>query len=164
MLRNGNVFSGLECSGPREADLCCVLAPSDQRKQPLSHGAQRRSVPAQRLQQWPQLLVLLLAGQPAAAAGLRRPTAQQAEAFPHDPAAVRKRHLARNWRARPHAGARTGGECGLADAAPLQLAPVFKTCGTHYEARIQACSIFYSKPLSSQFDSYSVYEWLPCTR
>lgn len=84
---------------------------SNQRQQSLADGPQRRPLPSQRLQQRAELLLLVLAGQPAAAAGLRRPAAQQAQALPDDAAAVRQRHLARDRRARSHAGAGTGGEC-----------------------------------------------------
>lgn len=40
---------------------------------------------------------------------MRRTAAQQAEAFPYNPAAVRQRHLTRNRRSRPHTRA---GPCG----------------------------------------------------
>lgn len=89
----------------------CLFLCSNQRQQSLADGPQRRPLPSQRLQQRAELLLLVLAGQPAAAAGLRRPAAQQAQALPDDAAAVRQRHLARDRRARPHAGAGTGGEC-----------------------------------------------------
>ena len=86
------------------------MSSSNQRQHSLAHGAQRRPLPPQRLQQRPQLLLLVLASQPAAAAGVRRPAAQQAEALPHHAAAVRQRHLARDRRACPDAGAGPGGE------------------------------------------------------
>lgn len=89
----------------------CPFPCSNQRQQSLADGPQWRPLPPQRLQQRAELLLLVLAGQPAAAAGLRRPAAQQAQALPDDAAAVRQRHLARDRRARPHAGAGTGGEC-----------------------------------------------------
>lgn len=85
---------------------------SNQRQQSLSDGTQWRSVPSERLQQRAELLLLVLAGQPAAAAGLRRSAAEQTQALPDHAAAVRQRHLARDRRARAHAGAGTGGECG----------------------------------------------------
>lgn len=106
------------------------ISHSKQRQQSLPHGAQRRPLASQRLQQRPQLLLLLLAGQPAAAAGLRRPAAQQAQALPDHPATVRQRHLARDRRARPHAGARTGGEYQL----PCASAPVQKGAERGLEA------------------------------
>lgn len=86
---------------------------SEQWQQSLSHSPQWRPLPTQRLQQRAKLLLLLLAGQPAAAAGLRRTAAEQAQALPHHPAAVRQRHLARDRRARTHVGARPSGECLL---------------------------------------------------
>lgn len=70
-----------------------LVSRSNQWQQPLSYSAQRRSISSKRLQQRSQLLLLILAGQPAAAAGLRRPAAQQAQALPHNPTAVWQRHL-----------------------------------------------------------------------
>lgn len=65
----------------------------NQWKQPLTYSAQRCAVASQWLQQRPQLLLVLLTGQSAAASGVRRPSAQQAQALSHDSAAVRQRHL-----------------------------------------------------------------------
>lgn len=87
-----------------------LVSRSNQWQQPFSYGAQRRSISPKRLQQRPQLLLLLLAGQPAAAAGLWRAAAQQAQALPHNPTAVWQRHLTGNRRAGPHVSARTSGE------------------------------------------------------
>lgn len=91
-------------------DLCLLVPGSNQRQHALADGAQRRSVSSERLQQRAELLVVVLAGQPAAAAGLWRSAAEQTQALPDDAAAVRQRHLARDRRACAHAGAGTGGE------------------------------------------------------
>lgn len=82
---------------------------SDQRQQPLPNSTQWSPISSKWLQQRPQFVFILFSGQPAASAGLRRPTAQQAQAFPHNLAAVWKRHLPWNRRAGPHVSA---GACG----------------------------------------------------
>lgn len=92
-------------------NLSFLVPGSNQRQQSLSDSTQRRSISSERLQQRAELLLLVLTGQPAAAASLRRSAAEQTQALPDDAAAVRQRHLARDRRARAHAGAGTGGEC-----------------------------------------------------
>ena len=87
---------------------------SDERRQPLADSHQRCPV---RLQQWPGHLLHGLAVHAAAAPGVRGAAAQQTEALPGHPAAVRQRHLAGDRGARAHAGAgargESGGRCGF---------------------------------------------------
>ena len=94
---------------------CCILTPSprsDERQQPLAHGHRRRPVHAQWLQQWPGHLMHGRTVHTAAAPSLWGPAAQQAQALPGHPAAVRQRHLPRDRGACAHAGAGARGESG----------------------------------------------------
>lgn len=66
---------------------------SAQRDKPFAPDAQWGTVPPPAVRQRPCLLLLLLPDEPAAPRHLRRPAAQQAEALPHHPPAVRQRHF-----------------------------------------------------------------------
>uniref|UniRef100_A0A803Y6I4 CBFA2/RUNX1 partner transcriptional co-repressor 3 n=1 Tax=Meleagris gallopavo TaxID=9103 RepID=A0A803Y6I4_MELGA len=67
---------------------------SDERQQPLAHRHQRGPVHPQWVQQRAGHLLQRLAVHPPAPTGLWSPAAQQTQAVPHHPAAVRQRHLA----------------------------------------------------------------------
>ncbi len=82
---------------------------SDQWDQSLAADAQRHSLAASALQQRPFIIIFLLSGQSAASSHLRRAAAEQTQALPHNTAAVRQRHLARDRRERPEPGAGAGG-------------------------------------------------------
>lgn len=87
------------------------LSYSDERQQPLTDGHPWCPVYTQWLQQWASHLIHRLAVHTAPAPSVRGAAAQQAQAVPHHPAAVRQRHLARDRGACAHAGVGAGGEC-----------------------------------------------------
>lgn len=71
------------CSALLLSPLC-----SAQRDQPFPPDTERGPIPTPEVQQWPFLILLLLTDQPAAPSHVWSPAAEQAEAFPHHPAAV----------------------------------------------------------------------------
>lgn len=82
---------------------------SDQRESSLPSHPERSAVAAAEVQQRAVLLLLLVAGQPAAAGHLRGSPAQQAEALPDHAAAVWQRHLPRDRGQRPQPRPGPGG-------------------------------------------------------
>lgn len=79
----GHRFVLVRCSASLLFPLC-----SAQRDKPFPPDSERGPIPTPEIQQRPFLLFLLLTDQPAAPSHVWSPAAQQAEAFPHYPAAV----------------------------------------------------------------------------
>lgn len=82
-----------EAAEHRDVPIWCsawLLSPlcSAQRNKPFPPNTERGPIPTPEVQQRPFLILLLLADQPAAPSHVWGPAAQQAEAFPHHPAAV----------------------------------------------------------------------------
>lgn len=73
----------IRCSASLLSPLC-----SAQWNKPFPPDTERGPIPTPEVQQWPFLILLLLTDQPAAPSHVWSPAAQQAEAFPHHPAAV----------------------------------------------------------------------------
>lgn len=79
------VQSAVITPGPHTPSSC-----SDEREQPLTYSRPRCPIYTQWLQQRPSHLIDRLAVHTTPAPGLRGTAAQQTQAFPHHPAAVRQ--------------------------------------------------------------------------